>query len=733
MTQDSFVPGTQPQPEIVASTGPHSPVRATPKTPEENAQPDSAPGRFEQRPPERGMERDMLVQQTKDQIRDLIQEIASLAKSDCTVEEFYEGFLLRTTSALASVGGAIWIQEPDQKRLSLHYQINLKQTSLATDKAAQVQHTLLLNKLLDSAEPTLVPPNSGKIDEDEAANPTDFLLVVAPLVIDQETVGLVEILQRPGTGPATQRGYLRFLVRMCSLASGFLKDRRLRSFSDQQSMWQQVEHFIKSAHCSLDPQQTAYTIANEGRRLIECDRVSVALAEGSKMKVKAVSGLDTIERRAEQIKLLGALTSTVCKGGEALWYSGDSENLPPQIEKRLHEYVDKSHTKMLAIVPLTDQIESKDEDSEATQKAGKNLGALIVEQLSDARIAPATENRVAVVAEHGQSALINSIEHSSIFLMPLWRVLGKTLAPFRRSNLPKTAIVLTLIGLAGFALCVVPYSFSLGANGKLIPTNKQEVFANVDGTLTEILVPENPYDTIQKGHVLATMINNDMMVEIEDLEGQLKQAKSNLRKFIRAEANQPERTQADRTEKILMAGQVDSTRKEVEGLQKTIAFKQKQIDSLIVKSPMRGQVVNWQPRRTLLGRPVSRGQNLMTIVAPDTQWEIELEMPERRVGHLFQAFRESEDPLEVGFSLVSEPNQEFIGTVIDINRNLEVKSDDGNTATVRVRFDNQQVPTDLLRAGTRVRAKVYCGNRSIGYVLFHELIETTRTNLQYWF
>ncbi len=727
MTQDSFVPGAQPHPEIVASTGPPAPVGAIPKTTEKTV-PESALPRSEQRPQEDRIDRDILVQQTKDQIRDLIQEIATLAKSDCSVEEFYEGFLLRTTSALASAGGAIWIQEPDQKRLSLHYQINLKQTSLATEKSAQIQHTLLLNKLLESSEPTLVPPNSGKIDEDEAANPTDFLLVVAPLVIDQETVGLVEILQRPGTGPATQRGYLRFLIRMCSLASSFLKDRRLRSFSDQQSMWQKVEQFIKSAHHSLEPQQTAYTIANEGRRLIECDRVSVALAEGSKMKVKAVSGLDTIERRAEQIKLLSKLASTVCKGGEPLWYSGDSEDLPPQIEKRLHEYVDKSHTKMLAIIPLTDQQIAEEESTTAHTKAPKNLGALIVEQLTDARIAPATENRVAVVAEHGQSALINSIEHSSIFLMPLWRVLGKSLAPFRRSNLPKTAIVVALIGLIGFALCVVPYSFTLGANGKLIPTDKIEIFANVDGTLTEISVPTNPYATVEKGYVLATMINNDMMVEIEELDGQLNQANSNLRKFIRAEASQ-----SDATERILLAGQVESTKKEVDGLKKTIAFKRKLIDSLIVKSPMRGQVVNWQPRRNLLGRPVSRGQNLMTIVAPNTQWEIELEMPERRVGHLFDAFRESKEPLEVGFSLVSNPGREFVGTVVDINRNLEVKSDDGNTATVRVRFENNQVPVDLLRAGTRVRAKVQCGDRSIGYVLFHELIETTRTNLMYWF
>lgn len=712
--------------EPVPATGPlpqTSPTSPNPSADSE-AQTKSVPPRFEHRNVAGGIDQ-QLVQQTKDQIRGLIQEITELAQSDCSTEEFYEGFLLRTTSALASVGGAIWIREPDQKHLSLHYHINLKQTKLATDSSVQTQHTLLLNKLMESGEPTIVPANSGS-DEDDAGNATDHLLVIAPLVIDQETIGLVEILQRTGTGPATQRGYLRFLTRMCTIASDFLRNRRLRSFSDQQTMWQRVEQFIRAVHQGLDPKQTAYTIANEGRRLVECDRVSVAMAEGARFQVKAVSGLDTIERRAEQVKLLGRLSTTVCKAGETLWYSGDSTDLPPQIEKRLHEYIDKSHTKMLAIVPLRENL---DEDDPAnSRRTPRTIGALIIEQLNDARIEESTENRVAVVAEHGQSALHNSLEHNSIFLMPVWRATGKMLAPFRRSNLPKTMIVLAMIAMAGLALATVPYSFSLSANGKVIPVNKVEVYAKVGGTLKDILAPKDPYTTIEEGFVLAEIDNNDLMGEIETIDGQLKQAREDEQKAIRAQSQR-----LDTLDAIQWASQEGTARKRAEGLEKVLAFKLKQAENLQVRSPIRGQVVNWQPRRTLLGRPVSRGQNLMTVVAPDTLWEIELEMPEKRVGHLFKSLKENDGDLVVKFSLVSTPGREFVGKVIEVNRVLEVKSDDGNTATVRVKFDNQQVPNDLLRAGTRVRAKVECGTRSIGYVLFHELIETTRTNLMYWF
>ena len=105
-----------------------------------------------------------------------------------------------------------------------------------------------------------------------------------------------------------------------------------------------------------------YAIANEGRRLIDCDRTSVAIGTGRNCRVKAVSGLDSIERRAEQVKNLGSLASTVIRAGQPLWYAGEDADLPPQIEKRMHAYVDKSHTKMLAILPLFETVPETDGD-----------------------------------------------------------------------------------------------------------------------------------------------------------------------------------------------------------------------------------------------------------------------------------------------------------------------------------------------------------------------------------
>lgn len=668
-----------------------------------------------------------LVDQTKTQIRSLVQEISELSKSNCSREEFFEGFLTRVASALASVGGAIWIRDSVDEPLQLHYQINLKTTGLAANPQAQAQHSLLLNKLVESGEPNLILPNSGASGNDEAGNATEFLLIVGPLVVDQQSVGLVEIFQRPGAGPTTQRGYLRFLVQMCEIAGDFLRDQRLRLFAEQQLMWQQLEHFIRTVHQSLDIENTVYTVANESRRLIDCDRVSVALARGYRCRIKSVSGLDSIERRAEQVKILSSLATKVVRAGQPLWYNGNDADLPPQIERLLHDYVDKSHSKMLAIIPLK-HIQVVDSDS-APEKSrlGKPIGALIVEQLKDSQISRTLENRVQVVVEHSEMALTNAVEHNSIFLMPLWKAMGRIASLFRGEQLFKTGLVAVTVAVAIAFLCWFPYPFSLGAKGSLIPEVQHEVFAQVAGVLQEIHIEDGSDVIVEAGQKLATMSNNDLRVEIENLEGELNQTRKQMETLQFSGA-----TDMKQLDGIILSGEFEKAREKAISLERRLQIKQAQAALLEIRAPARGRVVNWQVRQNLLHRPVSRGQNLMTIIDPETHWQVELEMPERRVSHLLAAMHDSTEPLQVKFTLVSHPGQEFTGQLLNVDQKLDVHSDEGNSALVRIAFDNTQVDPELLRSGTRVSAKVECGERPIGYVIFHELIETVQSSLLFW-
>ena len=670
---------------------------------------------------------DELIAKTKNQIRNLVSEIADLSKSATDRTDFFQGFLIRTTSALASEGGAVWLKDSAGGPLVLQYHINMDQSKLATDSSAQSQHSQLLNNICTAGEPALIPPNSGSLGNEEAGNPTDNLLIFGPLIINNQTVGLIEIFQRPGAGPTTQRGYLRFLAQMCEIASDFLKNFQIQNFNEQQALWNQLDSFVKAIHIGLDPGQIAYILANEGRRIIDCDRVSVVLNHGGRWQIKSVSGLDSIERRAEQIKQLQKLTAAVVNGKEALWYSGDDQNLSPQIEKRLHSYIDKSHTKMIAVVPLRKPEPSSNETAQPISETSP-IGALIVEQLKDSTIENPLRRRVEVICEHSESALANAVEHNSLFLMPLWKMLGQMLQPFSGSRLPKTLAVIGLLaGVISF-FALFPFPFTLSANGQLQPQIQNEVYAQTGGVLQEVFVNEHESERVKKNDVLARMTNNDLDVQIQNLEGQINQTNEQIRKFRTAQSQH-----LDRLDDIMLDGELNKSEQQLASLTRELELKRIQEQELLVRSPADGVVVNWQIRKNLLKRPVDRGQNLMTVVDPDGGWQLEIEVPERRVGHLLNCVRNSKKPIEVSFALFSNPGKEFKGELKSVDEKLEVYSDDGNCAKAIVCFYNDQIPADLLKSGTRINAKLHCGTRSIGYVWFHELFETVQMTYKYWF
>ncbi len=291
-----------------------------------------------------------LVEQTKQQIRSLVREIAQLAKSDLAPLEFYDALLNRIVAALAAVGGAVWTIVDG--RLELQYQINLREARLGESEENQRQHGRLLRKALSTPEGMVVAPHSGAGDDESGGNPTDYLLVLGPLKSDVEVQGLVEIFQRPGATRTVQQGYLRFVLQMCELASDYLKTRQLRHFSDRQTLWAQLENFTRLAHRSLDPRATAYTVANEARRLIDCDRVSVAICKGKKATIEAVSGQDIFDRRSTTVTLLNELATAVVATGETVWYTGDTALMAPQVEEAVQAYIDEAHSKAVGIIPL---------------------------------------------------------------------------------------------------------------------------------------------------------------------------------------------------------------------------------------------------------------------------------------------------------------------------------------------------------------------------------------------
>lgn len=575
-----------------------------------------------------------LIEQTKQQIRALVAEIAQLAKEDITPEEFYSGFLNRVVSALAAVGGAVWTTN-DEGHLALQYQINLQETRLRESEQAQQQHSRLLYKVLSDGEAVILPPHSGG-GEDEAGNPTDFLILLGLMKTDLETGGIVEIFQRTDSGAATQKGYLRFLIQMCELAADYLKSHQLRHFSDRQSLWTQLEDFTRVIHASLDPRETAFTIANEGRRLIECDRISVAIRKGGKCYVESISGQDVFDKRSNLVRLMNRLASAVVATGDAIWYTGDTRDMAPQVEDAVQEYVDEAHSKTVAVLPLKRPEPPEEDDPKKKPEPQPCIGAIIVEQIEDSRVPPSMLSRVEVVCRHSAAALANSLEHQNLFLMPLWRAIGKSRWIVSARTLPKTiSISLAIVAVILF-LCFFPADFTLETKGTLEPVERQNIYANVDKcTVQDIYVKHGA--TVKVDQPLLKLSSPDIALMMEDTVGKLGAAEKklwSLESEINRGSNLPDE---ERNRKISETLELKATIVSLKAQRELLKEKQ---SLLLVKSPLEGIVTTWDLQRRLGSRPLQYGTTLMQIADLNKPWQLELHMPEQNMGFVVKAQRE---------------------------------------------------------------------------------------------
>jgi multidrug efflux pump subunit AcrA (membrane-fusion protein) len=670
------------------------------------------------------------IEKTKQQIRGLVGEIAQLSKSDLAPEEFYAAFLQRVVQALAAVGGAMWILGEGRKP-QLAYQINLSEKLLDTDSEEAGKHYKLLDYIVASKSPQLVPPLSSAGDERMGGNPTRQLLVIHPLGHDDVVEGLIEIFQRSDTQPATQRGYLQFLKQMCELSAEWFKNRKLRDLGDRHSLWSQADQFARTVHDSLDVRETCYTIVNEGRRLMGCDRVSVATLKGGKCVIEAVSGQDTLDNRSNVVTLLGTLATRVVKSGEPLWYAGSTEDLPPQIEKAIEEYVDQSYTKSLAVIPLRkpQQLDNAPATPAVEERAhqGQIVGALIIEQIESEIPRDILAPRLDLVYEHSARALSNAIDHNGLFLMPVWKTIGKSAWVVQARTLPKTVMIAAAVLLVLLALIVIPWDFDMRAKGSLEPVAKREAFASMPGTVIEVLKDHG--DQVQEGEALAVIDNPDLEIKIEEVRGQLNAAIEELN-GVRSRLNEAA-AKATAQEKAQAEAQFGRLTIQVATYREQYELLQKRKAELTVKSPITGRIITWDAVRLLQNRPVETGQVLMTVAAENSEYEIKLYMPEKRARHLTAARErvKQQDPnadLEVDFILMTEPGRTHYGRIVEVGDATESHEELGNIVPVRVQ-PNEPIKTS--RPGATVTADVHCGTAPLGWTLLHEAWEWLEANV----
>ena len=160
---------------------------------------------------------------------------------------------------MAAVGGAVWTTG-ESGRLKLAVPGQSGANRRRRDAGSPARGTACCCKsVLGGTQAILAPPSSGPASDRQAGNPTELLLVLAPLIVEKASR---TASSRFFSGRAARRARSAATCgswcRCATWPATISKSRRLRQLAENQSLWRQLEALVQALHRSLDVRETAY-------------------------------------------------------------------------------------------------------------------------------------------------------------------------------------------------------------------------------------------------------------------------------------------------------------------------------------------------------------------------------------------------------------------------------------------------------------------------------------------
>ena len=695
------------------------------------------------------------------QIDEAFESASKLAGSSLAPAEFYEQFLNRTLTAIDAPAGAIWLRTP-QGFLQIACQVNLEQVGLDAKRGGRQCHNEILRQVFQSTpvRPIMLEPQgrlTGMTAEPgavPAANLTDYWTLFAPIAgpeKDKPPLGLLEVFQGGEHDPRLYPTFLNYSYQMAGYAAQYHQYSNSRQSSGLDKVYAQVEAFAKLIHTSLNPTEVAYHIANEGRRLIECDRLCVGVRHGAKTTVEAVSGADVVEKASSHVRRMRRLFDEVSKLGEKLVYKGEMDDgLPPRLAEALDDYLAESQPKLLVVQPIRDDREKE------SKKPPRSI--LLMEVFNPPEQIEPMVQRLDVVGKHAAPALYNAAQMKRIPFGVIWRPLAKLQeglgGKHRFIALGIGLLVTSLI----LAMIFVPYSLKMEADGEFMPRYVSHVFPPHEGDVRDILRKQG--DSVRPGAPVISLYSPDLGQKYAEAgmlasaaEGKVQQIQTMIARG-NLPSSEEQRLRLDMATAQATAHAKRTYQASLRDMYKLASGSQDGMFNAVAgpfdDASIRGipdaswKVLSDNNASELKHRTVRPNEPLMRLGYTDGPWRVELKIPQRNIGHVLNALatpgEHHEDAdgkkyLNVDVLLTSAPDSSYPGRLYeeDIaaeavpNRDDRDQSEPIIQSYVRVNLNEfgpkGQIPRSLFVAGQEVHARVRCGDHALGYSLFHGVWE----------
>lgn len=612
-------------------------------------------------------------------------------------------------------------------------------------------HRDLLSRVLATGQPSETCLN----DDEQSKGLSSRVIFLSPLFLDDRTVGIVElILSRPATADQ-----LAQFASLLSQAQQYLIDQDDRHASSTPERpenanrpsramdpgrqtasveleyqvpgnaiepvnrptitAESVEELVYLLHNQSDLPHVASTSVNEVRRLLECDRVSLATRLGGNCEITAVSGQDSLQRKSDAVRAMQNLAEQVIRSGVEIGFAPGEVSQDHVFDNARLEFLEASGASSFIAVPLLEP-ENIDFESSVHVAEMKPFAAMILENFSNKPV-PQSQS-IMRLAVHISQALFHAANAEQVFLLPLRRRIGRwaTLAKMTRAKL-FAGLVAMLLVVGSLVLVKAPYHVT--AKGRLMPVQQFRAYAPFDGQVRQVLVQNQ--QRVVAGQILVNVHGEQLVTQALGLKNEMAEKRKLLEAYKAQQDSQAETISP--AEQTSLSARIMQYELEIDGLLEQLELTNGVLAQSDIQSPINGTVATFQPDELLKQRPVNRGDLLLEVMDEAGPWRLELQVPSKRMGHLMPRFAGNRHVLPVAFIQATSPEHTFEGEVAMI-ANRTSSSDDGNT-TIAVFADIK--PDQDLRCtiGAEVTARIRCGKRSLGYVWFGDIIDWFRSRM----
>ena len=505
-------------------------------------------------------------------------------------------------------------------------------------------------------------------------------VVALPLHVGNRVVGAIALELNAGDAE-TARAALADLQRAsASLASAVLPQSTASARIDADAILQLQATILSHEHFA----EAATAFASELASMLHFDRIVIGFTDGRHTTVAGVSGTADFKAGTDLLDTIGAAMDEALEQDATVAFPGAPDDRP-RITLAHAEFVRRKGGTIFT-VPMVSR-----------QKSFGAVSFIRTKGISPAK-AEIMQCEMVVLIAGPVLELKRDIElpWRKRLARGVRRAIGQILEPGHGAI--KIGAGLALIAIAALTFLAVEYRVS--APARLEGSIQRALVAPADGFLRQVNV--RPGDHVETGQVLAELAEEDLQLERRKWESELAQYENSASAAL---------ARADRTQFVINQSKADEAQAQLDLVKKQLARTR-------VVAPFDGIVIKGDLSQSL-GAPVQRGEILLTV-APAGEFRLLVEVDERDI-----------DDVRIGQtgSLALGAFERSLPFSVERVTPMATTRDGRNFFEVEGKLAD--APASL-RPGLQGVAKIGAGDRALGWIWTHRLVEWVRMTLWSW-